>query len=130
MHPVIPSLLGYADWTLLLLRLLAGLIFFDSGRRDVQDPVARGRSIGMSPGFTGFIGVAEMAGGLAIGIGIWPQLAAIGLSLIMLGAIQKKMMVWKTGFWGEKEGGWHYDLLLLLINLVILTTGGGRFTVL
>lgn len=128
MHPVIPSLLGYADWALLLLRLLAGWIFFDSGRRDVQDPVARGRSIGMSPGFTRFIGLAEMAGGLAIGIGIWPQLAAIGLSLIMLGAIQKKMLVWKTGFWGDKAVGWHYDLLLLLINLVILTTGGGRFT--
>ncbi len=130
MHPILPPLLGYADWALLLLRLLAGLIFFDSGRRDLQDPVARGKSTGMGPGFTRLLGLAETAGGLAIAVGVWPQLAAIGLSLIMLGAIQKKAFVWKSGFWGDKSVGWHYDLLLLLINLVILTTGGGRFTVL
>jgi putative oxidoreductase len=130
MHPVLPSLLDYADWALLLLRLLTGLIFVNSGWRDVQDPVARGASMGVAPWFARFLGLAEVAGGLAIGIGVWPQLAAIGLSLIMLGAIQKKIMVWKTGFWGEKSMGWHYDLLLLGINLVILTTGGGRFTIL
>ena len=46
--------------------------------------------------------------------------------VIMLGAIQKKLFVWHTGFWGDKAYGWHYDLLLFVGNLVILTTGGGR----
>jgi putative oxidoreductase len=58
------------------------------------------------------------------------QPAAIGLILVMLGAIQKKAFVWKTGFWGEKSGGWHYDLMLVLMNLVILTTDGGRYVLL
>jgi putative oxidoreductase len=44
----------------------------------------------------------------------------------MLGAIQKKIFVWHTGFWGEKTYGWHYDLMLVMMNLVILFTNGGR----
>jgi len=43
--------------------------------------------------------------------------------------IQKKMFVWKTGFWGEKGQGWYYDLLYLVCNLVILTTGGGALVI-
>jgi uncharacterized membrane protein YphA (DoxX/SURF4 family) len=50
-----------------------------------------------------------------------------GLILIMLGAIQKKIAVWHTGFWGKNGSGWHYDLLFVTMNLVIATTGGGRF---
>jgi putative oxidoreductase len=42
------------------------------------------------------------------------------------GAIQKKLFVWHIGFWGENTYGWHYDLLFLVANLVILTTAGGR----
>ena len=33
------------------------------------------------------------------------QLAALGLILVGLGAIQKKAFKWKTGFWGEKASG-------------------------
>jgi len=50
------------------------------------------------------------------------KLAAIGLILIMLGAIYKKIFSWHTGFWGEKASGWHYDLIFILVNLVILFT--------
>jgi putative oxidoreductase len=53
-------------------------------------------------------------------------LAACGLILIMLGAIQKKIFVWHTGFWGEKSYGWHYDLMFVVMNLVIMFSGGGR----
>ena len=53
------------------------------------------------------------------------QLAALGLILILLGAIQKKMFVWRTGFWGENNSGWHYDLMLVVMNLAIVFTGGG-----
>jgi putative oxidoreductase len=58
------------------------------------------------------------------------QLAAIVLILVMLGAIQKKIFVWHTGFWGEKASGWHYDLMLVVMSLVILFTGGGRYVLL
>jgi len=34
---------------------------------------------------------------------------------------------WKTGFWKEKTYGWDYDLLFVVMNLTILSTGGGRY---
>jgi putative oxidoreductase len=121
------DLTQYSDLALLLLRLLVALIFFTSGFRHAKDPAARSKSIGMSKGFTLFLGIAQILGSVGLALGILTQYAAIGLCLVMLGAMQKKIFVWKTGFWGEKNGGWHYDLLILFANLVIITTGGGMY---
>jgi putative oxidoreductase len=126
----LPWLLAFSDYALLLMRLLVGLVFVTSGWRHVKDPVARGKSIGAGPGFTRFLGIAEIAGGLGVALGVLTQVAALGLILIMFGAIQRKILVWKTGFWGQHSDGWHYDLLFVAMNLVIATTGGGRFVVL
>jgi putative oxidoreductase len=115
------------DLGLLVMRLMAGAIYADSGYNDLKDPDARSKSIGMPKGFTLFLGVAELAGGAGLIFGVLPQLAAIGLILIMLGAIQKKMVVWKTGFWGKDGPGWSYELTLCSMLLVIVFTDGGRF---
>ena len=120
----------YTDYGLLFLRFMAGLIFADSGVRDLKDPASRGANIGLPPGVTVFLGVAEIAGGLALIIGIWPQLAAIGLLLIMLGALTKKIFVWKTGFWGKDGQGWYYELTLVSMLVVVLFTDGGNFVIL
>jgi putative oxidoreductase len=122
-------LYGYADVALLLMRLLVGLVFVTSGWKHASDAVERAKSIGMSVGFTRFLGIAEVAGGLGVTFGVLTQWAALGLILIMLGAIQKKIAVWKTGFWGKHSDGWHYDLLFIVMCLVIATTGGGRYVV-
>ena len=121
-----PQFAQFTDLSLLLLRLIMAAVFVASGWTDLKDPKGRAISIGMTPSFTIFLGVAEMAGGLGVAFGVLTQLAAMGLILIMLGAIQKKIFVWHTGFWGEKASGWHYDLMLLVMNLVIVTTGGGK----
>lgn len=110
--------------------LFPALLPLASGLSHFRDPVARGKSIGMSPGFTRFLSVAEMAGALGVALGVLIQPAALGLTLLMLGAIQKKLFVWHTGFWGEGTYGWHYDLLFVAANLVIATTGGGRYVLL
>jgi putative oxidoreductase len=122
-------LYGYADVALLLMRLLVGLVFVTSGWKHASDAVERAKSIGMSVGFTRFLGIAEVAGGLGVMFGVLTQWAALGLILVMLGAIQKKIAVWKTGFWGKHSDGWHYDLLFIVMCLVIATTGGGRYVV-
>src|SRR5260370_36081463 len=124
-----PALLRYADVALLLLRLMVAAVFFTSGLSHVRDPAGRGRSIGESLRFTFFIGCSEIAGSLGLAFGVLTQAAAVGLILIMFGSIQKKIFVWKTGFWGEKSSGWHYDLTMIVMNLVILTTGGGRYVI-
>lgn len=125
-----PQLARFSDLGLLLLRLTVGIVFLSSGWSHLKDPAGRGQSIGMSKGFTAFLGLAEVAGSLAIVFGVLQQLAAIGLILIMLGAIQKKIFVWRTGFWGEKSSGWHYDLMFAVMCLVILFTNGGRYVLL
>jgi putative oxidoreductase len=129
-NPVLPQLLPFSDAALLGLRLVVAVVFFESGRRHAADPVGRAASIGLSPGLTRFLGLGEMAAALGVGLGVLPQVAALGLVLIMLGAIQKKVFVWHTGFWGDNTYGWHYDLTYLVANLVILTTGGGRLVLL
>jgi putative oxidoreductase len=126
----LPSLYQFADLALLLLRLIVGLVFVTSGWNHIKDPVERGKSIGLSPGITRFIGIAELAGGLGVALGLLTQLAALGLILIMFGAIYKKIAAWHTGFWGKHSDGWHYDLLFVLMCLVIATTGGGRYVLL
>jgi len=122
-----PALFRFTDLGILLLRLMVGLIFVTSGYSHVKNPAERAKSIEMSKGFTLFLGIAELAGGLGIAAGVLTQLAAFGLILIMLGAIQKKIFAWHTGFWGEKSSGWHYDLMIVLMNLVIAFTNGGRY---
>lgn len=106
---------------------MVGATYINSGYNDLKDPSARAKSIGMSKAFTIFLAVAELAGGAGVILGVLQQLAAIGLILIMLGAIQKKIFVWKTGFWGKDGFGWSYELTLVSMLLVILFTDGGKY---
>jgi putative oxidoreductase len=122
-----PQLARFTDFGLLLLRLMVAAIFLSSGWSHLTKAQERSQSIGMTKGFTMFLGVAELAGGLGVAVGVLTQLAAIGLILVMLGAIQKKIFVWHTGFWGKNTTGWHYDLMLVIMNLVILFTDGGQW---
>jgi putative oxidoreductase len=97
--------------------------------KHLNDPEARSKDIGMSKGFTIFLGAVEVAGSLGIIFGVLTQLAAGCLILLMLGAIQKKIFVWRTGFWGDSgTNGWSYDMMLVIMNLVIVTTGGGNLS--
>ena len=124
-----PELAPYTDVALLLVRLMVALVFLTSGLSHLKDPAARSQGIGMSKPFTIFLGAAEFAGGLGIAFGVLAQLAAIGLILIMLGAAQKKIFVWRTGFWGNTgTNGWSYETMLIIMNLVIVTTGGGHLS--
>jgi putative oxidoreductase len=124
---IFPQLARFTDLALLLLRLMVGIVFVTSGYNHLKDPEARSKEIGMSKGFTIFLGAAESAGALGVIAGVLAQLAAIGLILLMLGAVQKKIFVWHSGFWGKSgTSGWSYDTMLIIMNLVIVTTGGGH----
>lgn len=119
---------GSTDAALLLLRLMVAIVFATSGWNHLSDPTGRAESIGMSKAFTIFLGTAELLGGLGVAFGVLTQWAALGLILLMLGAIQKKIAVWHTGFWGKNASGWHYDLIMVVMNLVIVATDGGNWT--
>jgi len=106
-----------------------GMVFISSGWNDLRDPEARAKSIEMSKPFTIFLGSAEIAGGLGVILGVLPQLAALGLIIVSAGAIYEKIFVWHSGFWGDKAYGWHYDLMLMIMNLVIIVTNGGPYVI-
>jgi putative oxidoreductase len=122
-----PSVTRLADLGFLLMRLMVGVVFITSGWSDLRNPEARSKSIGMSKAFTIFLGASEVLGSLGVVSGVLTQWAALGFILIGFGAIQKKIFVWRSGFWGEKAFGWHYDLMLVSMNLVILFTNGGNW---
>lgn len=116
-------LTGFA---LLLFRVIIAIVFFSSGKSHVQKPKERGESIGMSPTATTVLGLAEIVVAISIAFGIFTQIGALLIMGAMLGAIYKKIFVWKTGFYEDKGYGWHYDLLLFLGAFVIFATHGGR----
>jgi putative oxidoreductase len=122
-----PSLLALGDLSLFVLRLVVALVFGASGYYHLRDPVGRAKSIELSPTVTLGLGAAEVLASVGLVTGVLIQPAAIGLILLGLGAIQKKAFQWNTGIWGEKNSGWHYDLMLVAMNLVILATAGGRW---
>ncbi len=111
--------------SLLLLRIIIAIVFFSSGKDHVQKPIERGKSIGMSPTATTLLGFAEIIGAISIALGIYSQIGALLIMAAMLGALYKKIFVWKTKFYEDKGYGWHYDLLLLFGTFVIFTTNGG-----
>lgn len=124
----IPGAAAYVDLSLLLLRVVVAVVFGTSGFNHLRSPKERAVSIGMPVPFTVLIGVAELAGAIGLVVGLLTRWAALGLILIMFGAIYKKIAHWKTGFWSEKSMGWHYEVLLITMLVVIVTTEGGRLT--
>jgi len=116
------------DFALLFLRFLVMLVFVSSGWSHVTKSEQRAKDVGFSAGFTKFLGIIELLAGLGVGFGVAPHLSAAGLMIVMLGAMHRKAFVWKTGFWGKGSQGWHYDLIIFAINLLVFACAGGRWT--
>jgi putative oxidoreductase len=93
-----PHLARFTDVALPLLRMMVGIVFVTGGYKHLKDVETRGKDTGLSKCFTLFLGAAESAGGLGVIAGVLAQLAAIGLILLMVGVIQKKIFSWSTGF--------------------------------
>jgi putative oxidoreductase len=117
--------------TVLLMRVLVAVIFASSGWHHLRNPDERSKSIDMSKGFTILLGGAEVLGAAGLVFGVLTAYAALGLTLIMVGAAVKKAVVWRVGFWGDSgSDGWDYELMIILMNLAVIATDGGRYVLL
>ncbi len=98
-----PWLTQFTDFGLLAMRLMVALVFVTSGWSHVTRSDERSKSIGMSKGFTIFLGLAEMAGAPCVAFGVLTQLAALGLILIVLGAISEENLCLAYRFLGREN---------------------------
>jgi len=81
-----------------MLRLMVGAVF-PPRLSHLKDPEGGARA-SEEQKLHDLLGAAEVAGAWR-DFGVLRKLAATGLILLMLGASQKKIFVWKTGFWGS-----------------------------
>ncbi len=108
----------YADFGLLILRLAVGVIFLYHCRSKLS---------GAQGSFMRFIGYCELLGGIAMILGFLTQLAGLGLGIIMLGAIYKKINEWNIPFASKTTTGWEFDMMILSGCIALMTLGGGLF---
>lgn len=116
------------DAGLFLLRLAVGAIFLIHG---TQKWAVWGDAGAQMPEqmimIMKILSIVEPLGGLALILGFLTRWAALGLSIVMLGAIWFKINVFKLGFAGVGATGWEFDLILLAASLTLLCTAGGAF---
>ena len=126
------KLANHTDLGVLALRLTVGVIFLvhGFGKFSVWGAVPSEQISANMIYLMKFLSVAETLGAIALIFGFLTNLAALGLSLIMLGAILWfKMQVLKIGFVGHNGTGWEFDLSLLAINIFLFLRGAGKYSV-
>lgn len=119
------SLHRYGDAAMLVLRIVIGAIFIAHGVMKFgawQQPAVDMNIVMM------ILSVAEPVGGAALILGVLTQWAALGLGIIMVGAIYMKQFVWGGSFVGTSGPAWEFDAVLLASLLILLCYGAGRMS--
>lgn len=128
MVSLFPQLFVYQEVAPLILRVVLGLVFIVHGYAKFKgfSGIAEWLgSIGFKPGkFWAFVLLAtEFFGGILLVIGLFTQLAAGLIAIIMLVAIFKVNL--NKGF----KGGYELDLVLLAIAVALLFLGPGLYAI-
>lgn len=114
------------DYGLLPIRIMAGLTFLAHGIPkffDVSDGYGFFESVNLPPELFVPIGVLEVAGGLAILLGIVTRIASALLIIEMIGAIL--LVKLSKGF----IGGYEFELLLISISASLVILGPGKISI-
>ncbi|MCR4274459.1 MAG: DoxX family protein [Candidatus Campbellbacteria bacterium] len=117
--------MDYSNLGLLALRLAMGVVFIYHGLPKVRSAKKLAPMVGMSAGMVLFVGLVEILGGLGVITGLLFKLSALGLAIVMLGALYFKLVKWHVPFSAMDKMGWEFDIVLLAGALVLLLGGGG-----
>ena len=138
MAPALDAVLGsYPSWSLLVVRLGLGVVFFAHGSQKVfgwfGGPGLRGaikmfQGLGISPTATALAAFIEFLGGCALLTGLLARPAAVGIIVIMLVAIAK--VHGQHGFFLNlgvpgKGPGFEFNFALIVMALAVLIGGAG-----
>ena len=126
----------WADWGVLLIRVLVGWVFASEGIQKFLFPAALGvgrfAKIGIpAPQYSApFVGVVETVCGLLLIVGLFTSLAAIPLLIDITVAIAttKIPMLLHQGFWAAMHEA-RTDFCMLLGLIAIMLLGAGRFSI-
>ncbi|WP_336078643.1 DoxX family protein [Paenibacillus sp. 203] len=122
---------------LLLVRLVVGLLLVGHGAQklfgwfDGYGPKGTGgwmESIGIKPGVFMAVsaGLMELLGGALFAVGLLTPLAALLITVTMLGAIFK--VHGPNGIWATANG-YEYPLVLIAVVIGIALTGAGSYSI-
>lgn len=122
----------FAPYAGLFLRVALGVVFIYHGYGKVF-----GETAGMGTAWMGgnnalpmviqvLVSWGEFLGGLALLVGLFTRYAAVGIILIMAGAI---VTVHGQNGFGMKGGGYEYNFVLIMMCLALLASGPGKFAV-
>jgi putative oxidoreductase len=116
-----------SDWALAALRLGVGAVFLVHGtqKRAMWKMQPSPQMPAPLLSLLRLLSIAEPLGALGVLTGLFTQLAAAGLCLVMLGAIRLKITQMHKGFSGD--GGWEFELILLVAAVALVIAGAGRF---
>jgi putative oxidoreductase len=133
----------YPSWSLLIVRVVLGVIFFAHGAQKVfgcfGGPGLKGtiayfkQAMGIPAGATVLAALVECFGGLAMLAGFLARPAALGFVIVMLVAVAK--VHWANGFFLNmsmtpgKGHGYEFNLALIGMALAVLVDGAGRYSV-
>lgn len=133
----------YPSWSLLVVRLALGVVFFAHGAQKVfgwfggngmrATIDAFRQYLAIPPGATVLASLIECFGGLALIAGFLARPAALGLIAVMLVAIAK--VHWRNGFFinfqntPNRGHGYEFNFLLAAAALAVLIGGAGMCSV-
>lgn len=128
------------DVSTFLLRILLGVVFFPHGAQKVLGWFGGYGFSGTIGFFTGVLYVpalfaflaiaAEFAGAIALILGLFTRVAALGIAANMLVAVA--MVHWQYGLFmnwaGNQKGeGFEFHLLAIGVAVVLIIRGGGKW---
>lgn len=132
----------YNSWSLLVVRLGLGVVFFAHGSqkvlgwfggRGLQGTINGFKGMGIPPAAAVIAAFIEFLGGIAMLLGFLVRPAALGLIVVMLVAIAKVHA--QHGFFINfantpgKGHGVEFNLVLIAIALAILVGGAGALSI-
>ncbi len=117
-----------SDYAALILRVSSGALFIAHGLLKVlvftlPGTVAYFESLGL-PGFLAYLTIAaELAGGVALILGVATRLVALALIPVLLGAAW--VHVGNGWLFSAEGGGWEFPVFWAIINGVVALLGSG-----
>jgi putative oxidoreductase len=130
------------EWTLTVLRLVTGVVFFMHGAQKMLGWFGGYGFSGTMGFFTNMMHIpaplallailAEFLGGLGLIVGALTRIAAFGIATNMV--VATLLVHSQNGFFmnwtGQQKGeGFEYHLLAIAIAIVLMVRGGGAFSV-